>query len=101
MAAYSAIEYFYSYWFWERDGLSKLIYGFSKNNQLLSEHKKLLKKLKNIQSSSDSTTPAISQVIRFFVNDLNIEGKKYMDMDSEDIPLFIKVRKELLPGSFI
>ncbi|MEG4587057.1 hypothetical protein QUA54_17815 [Microcoleus sp. MOSTC5] len=101
MAACSAIEYFYSYWLWEIDGLSKLRDGCSQNNQLLSEHKKLVKKLKNIQSSSDSTTPALSTVIRFFVNDLNIEGKKYMDMDSKDIPLFIKVRNELLHGSFI
>lgn len=99
MAACSAIEYFYSYWFWEIDGLSKLIDGCSQNNQLLSSHKKLVKKLKNIQSSSDSTTPALSTVIRFFVNDLNIDGKKYMD--SEDIPLFIKVRNKLLHGSFI
>jgi len=99
MAACSAMEYFYSYWFWEIDGLSKLIYGCSENNQLLSSHKKLVKKLKNIQSSSDSTTPTLSTVIRFLVNDLNIEGKKYMD--SEDIPLFIKVRNKLLHGSFI
>ena len=101
MAACSAIEYFYSYWLREIDGLSKLRDGCSQNNQLLSEHKNLVKKLKNIQSSSDSTTPALSTVIRFFVNDLNIEGKKYMDMDSKDIPLFIKVRNELLHGSFI
>jgi hypothetical protein len=53
MAACSAMEYFYSYWFLEIDGLSKLIYGCSENNQLLSSHKKLVKKLKNIQSSSD------------------------------------------------
>ena len=33
------------------------------------------------------------------MNDLNIECKKYMD--SEDIPLFIKVRNKLLHGSFI
>jgi hypothetical protein len=33
------------------------------------------------------------------VNDLNIECEKYMD--SEDIPLFIKVRNKLLHGSFI
>ena len=33
------------------------------------------------------------------MNDLNIECKKYMD--SEDIPLFIKVRNKLLHGSVI
>ena len=101
MAACSAIEYFYSYWLWEIDGLSKLRDGCSQNNQLLSEHKKLVKKLNNPQPSSDSGTPALSTVIRFFVNDLNIEGKKYMDMDSKDRPLFIEVRNKLLHGSFI
>lgn len=101
MAACSAIEYFYSYWLWEIDGLSKLRDGCSQNNQLLSEHKKLVKKLNNPQPSSDSRTPALSTVIRFFVNDLNIEGKKYMDMDSKDRPLFIEVRNKLLHGSFI
>ena len=101
MAACSAIEYFYSYWLWEIDGLSKLRDGCSQNNQLLSEHKKLVSILDKLQSSSDSRTPALSTVIRFFVNDLNIEGKKYMDMDSKDRPLFIEVRNKLLHGSFI
>ncbi len=101
MAACSAIEYFYSYWLWEIDGLSKLRDGCSQINQLLSEHKKLGKLLDQLQPSSDSRTPALSTVIRFFVNDLNIEGKKYMDMDSKDRPLFIEVRNKLLHGSFI
>ena len=106
MAACSAIEYFYSYWFWEIDGLSKLIDGCSQNNQLLSDHKKLVNNLndiknRNIKDRNYRKTPALPTVIRFFVNDLNIEGKKYLDMDSKDRPLFIKVRNELLHGSFI
>lgn len=101
MAACSAIEYFYSYWFWEMDGLSKLIDGCSQNNQLISSDQKpaLAKKLKKIKNLSDSTTPSLSIIIRFFVNDLNINWEKYMD--SQDCPLFIKVRNDLLHGSFI
>ena len=106
MAACSAIEYFYSYWFWEIDGLSKLIDGCSQNNQLLSDHKKLVNNLndikkRNIKDRNYRKTPALPTVIRFFVNDLNIEGKKYMDMDSKSSHLFIKVRNDLLHGSFI
>jgi hypothetical protein len=100
MAACSAIEYFYSYWFWEMDGLSKLIDGCSQKNQLLSDHKDLGKLLdKKLQPSSDSRTPYLSTVIRFFVNDLSIDWKKYME--TKGSPLFIKVRNDLLHGSFI
>ncbi|MEG4091811.1 hypothetical protein [Microcoleus sp. Pol12B4] len=99
MAAYSAIEYFYSYWLWEIDGRSKLIDGCSQENQLLSDHKKLGKLLDKLQPSSDSRTPALPTGIRFFVNDLSIDWKKYME--TEGIPLLIKVRNDLLHGSFI
>lgn len=99
MAACSAIEYFYSYWLWEIDGLSKLIDGCSQENKLLSDHKKLGKLLDKLQPSSDSRTPALPTVIRFFVNDLSIDWKKYME--TEGSPLFIKVRNDLLHGSFI
>jgi len=99
MAACSAIEHFYSYWFWEMDGLSKLIDGCLQKNQLLSDHKKLGKLLDKLQPSSDSRTPALPTVIRFFVNDLSIDCKKYME--TEGSPLFIKVRNDLLHGSFI
>jgi len=104
MAACSAIEYFYAYWFWEMDGLSKLIDGCSQNNQLLSSHKKLVNNLndikdKNIKDRNNRRTPYLSTVIRFFVNDLSIDCKKYME--SEGSPLFIQVRNDLLHGSFI
>ncbi|MEG4199512.1 hypothetical protein [Microcoleus sp. Pol12A5] len=104
MAACSAIEYFYSYWFWEMDGLSKLIDGWLQKNQLLSSHQnfdKDLDKIKkeNIKDRKNRRTPYLSRVIRFFVNDLSIDWKKYME--TEGSPLFIQVRNDLLHGSFI
>ncbi|VXD25237.1 hypothetical protein [Planktothrix paucivesiculata] len=88
MAACSAIEYFYSYWFREMNGLSKLINAVSENNQLV--------KLKQV---SPGRTPSLSTVIRFFIDDLGIDWKKYMGDKAS--PQFIQVRNDLLHGSFI
>ncbi|MBD2743488.1 hypothetical protein [Coleofasciculus sp. FACHB-1120] len=98
MAACSAIEYFYSYWFWKMNGLSKLISASSQNNQLVDLTKDSVNNLKKANISSSGKTPYLSTVIRFFVDDLNIDWKKYMN--SKGTPQFIKVRNELLHGSF-
>ncbi|OKH33145.1 hypothetical protein NIES2119_24085 [[Phormidium ambiguum] IAM M-71] len=98
MAACSAIEYFYSYWFWEMNGLSKLISAVSQNNQLVDLNQASFSKLKKLNSQSSSKTPYLSTVIRFFIDDLGIDWKKYMG--NKATPQFIQVRNELLHGSF-
>ena len=46
MAACSAIEYFYSYWFWEIDGCKKLINESSRQNSLVNIDRKLVEELR-------------------------------------------------------
>jgi hypothetical protein len=99
MAACSAIEYFYSYWFWEMSGLPKLISAGSQSNPLVDLHKDSVNKLKKLNSPSRGKTPYLSTVIRFFLDDLSIDWKKYMS--GKSTPQFIQVRNELLHGSFI
>jgi len=99
MAACSAIEYFYSYWFWEMSGLSKLIHAASKNDPLVDLHKDSINKLKKLSNSSSDKTPYLSTVIRFFLDDLGIDWQRYLK--SKIFPQFIQIRNGLLHGSFV
>lgn len=99
MAACSAIEYFYSYWFWKMRGLSKLIDAVSNHNPLVNLQKDFVNRLKKLSNSSSDKTPYLSTVIRFFLDDLNIDWQKYIDSNTS--PFFIQVRNGLLHGSFI
>lgn len=101
MAACSSIEYFYSYWFWNMQGLSKLIEAIKTKNTLVflkNKNNKDVKDLENLQNNKDGKTPYLSTVIRFFLNSIGIDWKKYID--ATGTPHFIKIRNELLHGSF-
>lgn len=95
MASCSAIEYFYSFWFQNMDGLLKIVNESSNTNPLLNLRDRDFRKLREIRPK----TPFLSMVIRFFVNDLSIDWAKYMNAD--DTPMFIKVRNDLLHGNSI
>ncbi len=101
MAACSAIEYFYSYWFWEMEGLQKLVDASFQNNTLVKWNTKLIKDLKKLKQPNESKgkTPYLSTVICFFLNDLEIDWQKYMN--DRESPHFIQVRNGLLHGSFV
>ena len=88
MASCSAIEYFYSFWFLEMNGISKLI----------NIDQKQFKNLKNFKPNHDRTPP-LSTVIRYIADDLSIDWNKYMKPVGK--PEFLEVRNELLHGSFI
>jgi len=97
MAACSAIEYFYSYWFWDMHGLQKLIQQATQNENPLASLKNL-NKLKNDQSGK---TPYLSKVIRFFLDEIGVNWRNYdIDIDERNPPLFIQIRNDLLHGSF-
>lgn len=96
MASCSAIEYFYSYWFWEMNGISNLRSADLQKNTLILKNF-TTKKLNNYKTSSHGTPP-LSNIIRFLLDDLGIDWKKYMN--SEDKPQFIQIRNKLLHGSF-
>jgi hypothetical protein len=87
MASCSAIEYFYSFWLLEMNGLSKLI-----NIDPIR-----FKNLKNFKPNHDRTPP-LSTVIRYIADDLSIDWNKYMKEVGK--PEFLEVRNELLHGSF-
>lgn len=99
LAACSAIEYFYSYWFWEMHGLSKLIQAIQEKNDLAFIDKNEFKRLVKLQNDQSGNTPYLSRVIRFFLNEIGVDWKKYID--GSDTPHFIQIRNELLHGSFI
>jgi len=99
LAACSALEYFYSYWFWEMNGLSKLIQAVESKNKLAKYSKIQTKHLEKLKHNKKGKTPNLSLVIRFFLHDLEVPWKKYID-DSKD-PCFILIRNELLHGSFV
>jgi hypothetical protein len=99
MAACSAIEYFYSYWFWKIDGCTKLINESSQQNSLVHLDRNSVEKLKKLVNRGSGKTPYLSTVIRFFLSDLKIDWSKYMS--DKDTPQFIQFRNELLHGSFI
>ena len=98
MASCSAIEYFYSFWFWNMDGRAKLIDAVLHKNILVSD-KMSIKKLEKIKTETDKT-PYLSTVIRFVVDNLSINWKKYIRGET-GTPKFIEVRNGLLHGSFI
>ena len=87
MASCSAIEYFYSFWLLEMNGLSKLI----------NIDPKQFKDLKNFKPNHDRTPP-LSTVIRHVADDLSIDWNKYMKKVGK--PKFLEIRNELLHGSF-
>lgn len=99
LAACSAVEYFYSYWFWQMDGCEKLMNGISQENSLIGLGASYINKLKKILGSADGKTPHLSRVIRFFLRDLKVDWLTYMS--EEGSPEFLQVRNELLHGSFI
>jgi hypothetical protein len=101
MAACSAIEYFYSYWFWELEGVKKLENAVFEKNSLIKLKKKNIDDLKKQSNKNDKKTPYLSQVIQFFLKDLEIEREKYINTNHEVTPTFIQIRNKLLHGSFI
>ncbi|MBW4485127.1 MAG: hypothetical protein KME14_21530 [Tildeniella torsiva UHER 1998/13D] len=96
MAACAAIEYFYSFWFRELDGLSKLVAANHEDNKLVD--KNIIKRLRKLVVSKETKTPFLSTVIRFFLNDLGLDWKKYMD--DSGIPFFIEIRNTIVHGDF-
>ena len=98
MASCSAIEYFYSFWFWNMDGRQKLIDAASEKSLLISD-KTSVKKIEKIKVVTDKT-PYLSTIIRFFIDDLGVHHKKYIS-NEKDAPKFIEIRNGLLHGSFI
>ncbi|MCA6595792.1 MAG: hypothetical protein IM539_05600 [Pseudanabaena sp. M046S1SP1A06QC] len=98
MASCSAIEYFYSFWFWNMNGKQKLIYAATQKNTLISD-KISVKMIEKIKVVTDKT-PYLSTIIRFFIDDLGINYKKYISSEKE-APKFIEIRNGLLHGSFI
>ncbi|MBF2025328.1 MAG: hypothetical protein IGS48_00985 [Oscillatoriales cyanobacterium C42_A2020_001] len=106
MAACSAIEYFYSYWLFKVDGISKLIRGIEEKDKLIllknktdKDKEDRKKEMATLQSNGHGRTPPISKVIRFFLRDIGVDYAKYAD-DEEKFK-FLEIRNSLLHGSFM
>ncbi len=70
MAACSAIEYFYAYWFWKMDGQSKILNAISSKKHFQDLDDNARKRLRKSASSSRGKTPYLSMLIRFLLKDL-------------------------------
>ena len=82
------------------DGRNKLIvYADSSEKSIPVSDTVTVKNIEKIKVETDKM-PYLSTVIRFFVDDLGVDYRKYMSSE-KTAPKFIKVRNGLLHGSFI
>ena len=101
LAAYSALEYFYSFWLWEMNGIDKLIKAKKGKNNLIRFQYLSQPGLENLQNNKQARIPSLSLVIRLFLRDININWKEYLNDDVSKNPEFIDIRDDLLHGVLI